>query len=142
MVEIEKELAGYDDRFEVTGDFLIRISDDVIIEISRVLFAWTLQDLKDIQSMKAMVLVLEGRPPDIARVLEQMGRPDLVRSIQKGSARLAGVILVMHKDLLDDIIERAKEEGLDDMSEVLVGEGRSTSTFDFKNYDVVTVHSE
>jgi len=132
---IEKVLEGYDDRFDVQGEFLLRLSDEDIVEILRVLFAWALKDKEDVTSIKDMVLVLEGEPKEVAKVLALKGK-DLPTDVSSGPI---AIVLSMHKGLVEEIVEKAQAQEDLDMSNLLVGSDRSTKVFDFTYYDIISI---
>ena len=132
---IEDVLEGYEDRFDIQGQFLLRLSDDDIVEITRVLFAWTLKDKEDVISIKDMVLVLEGCPKEIAKVLVLKGR----NPPTTGSKGSIGLIMRMKKALMEEMIMKAQAQEDLDMSNLLVGSDRSTKVFDFEYYDIISI---
>jgi hypothetical protein len=135
---IETALEGYDERFGIQGEFLLRLSDEQVVEIERVLFAYKLADKEDIYSIEDMLLVLEGSPNELAKVLATKGK-ELPSGI---SAERIGIVMRMHKGPLKEIIEMTRSEQASDISTFLVGSDRSIKVFDFKNHDIVSIVTE
>ena len=129
---------GYDERFGIQGEFLLRLSDEQVVEIERVLFAYRLSDKEDIYSIEEMLLVLEGRPKELAKILAIKGK-GLPAGI---TAERIGLIMRMHKGPLEEIIEMTRSEMGSDISTFLVGSDRSTKVFDFDNHDLISIVTE
>jgi hypothetical protein len=117
---------------------MLRLADDIVAEVNRILFAWTLSDTTDRLSAKDMVLVLEGKPGDIAKVLSRTSK----KVAPPSAKERAGIVLRMHEALVTEIVQVAKDGESPELAEVLMGSERSTKVFDLSNYDVVAVEAE
>ena len=124
-----EKLERYDDRFEITGEILLQTKEGKA-ELGRVLFAWTLYNKEDPTSIEDIVLVLEGAPSEIGKVLKDMGKGP--EDAMKGA-----LLLRMDKEIVKNIREWAKDEETISVPSFLMGKGRMEKVFDFSNYTLV-----
>ena len=129
----EDKLRSYDDCFEVTGELLLALPKSGPAEIRRIVFGWKLHNPDDDRSLADLVMVLVGLGPEVAKVLEVVGK-----TVKKATKDRTGwVMLKLHKDALHDVIATALDEKAGQLPFFMMGSKRTSLLFDLSNYDLV-----